>query len=238
MTGPNMRACVLAIGQSNIANYGAGREASAFGRVLYGNSYYKLADPVPGASGELGSVWPRFAEQLRTSGRVSELILCMAAKGGTSVADWATGPCRATVEARVADMKAMGQIPTHVIYHQGERDTHLDTGTASYLESFGQLYQRVCVVFPGVPWIVCRASYRFGIVSGHVRAAQNQIPELYANCRRGPDTDTFGPEYRRDNTHFNERGLTTFAGLLAEAVMQSGAEPDQAGIARGDDDKQ
>lgn len=213
---------ILVLGQSNVANHGTPAGASGFGRVFYNERMTALRDPIPGGSGQGGSVWTRFAPLLRDGKLASDLVITLRAQGGTSVADWSEkGKC---YEALVRDIAAIRGCPvpvSHVLYHQGERDTLLRTDTATYVESFMQLYRTVTDAFPAAQWIVCRASYRMGVTSEAVRRAQEEIIERIPGGLRGPDTDRFGAEYRHDNTHFNENGLAAFANDLLACFSES-----------------
>ena len=187
-----------------------------------------LSDPIPGGTGSGGSVWTRFAPGLQKAGLASDLVITLRAMGGTSIADWSMhGKC---FEALVGDLPTIQNCRTpvtHVVFHQGERDTYLGTDAQTYVRHFEDLYQIVSDALPQVPWIVCKASYRMGVTSTAVRQAQEKIISRFSRCRLGPDTDRLGADFRFDNTHFNDSGLQTFANELLTVFaseIQSDAE--------------
>ncbi|WP_183094894.1 sialate O-acetylesterase [Nocardioides stalactiti] len=211
---------VLAIGQSNLANHCGSPRTAARGEVRHLGTAQPLQDPVPGGSGDLGSVWPRVVDELAALGTVGDdapFVLTLAAQGGTSVAEWAPGgPCHDLLMTRVADGDLDGV--THVVWQQGEKDTLLETRAADYTADFLRLHASVTAVVGAVPWIICRTSYRFGVTSAAVVSAQTELARTVPGAVAGPDLDALGPQLRRDDTHFNDEGLLRFASLLAPVL--------------------
>ncbi|MEZ5776622.1 MAG: sialate O-acetylesterase, partial [Hyphomicrobiaceae bacterium] len=137
------------------------------------------------------------------------------AQGGTSAADWSLGgKCHRLLEAAIPAIRKAPPV-THIVYHQGERDTFLKTARAAYVASFRSLAARLAHEWPAAPILLCTASYRMGVTSQEVRAAQAELVATMAGCRPGPDTDSLGADMRRDDTHFNAAGLEAFAAMLA-----------------------
>jgi hypothetical protein len=207
---------ILVLGQSNVSSHGRPRAMSDFGRVFHAGKFLPLRDPVPGGSGDGGSVWTRLAPLMRDAKVTSDLVVTVRAQGGTSVADWSeNGKCFRALMSDIPQIQGCGVPVTHVVYHQGERDNFLRTDADSYVQRFMLLHRAIADQFPQAEWIVCRASYRMGKTSDAVRQAQSTIIDGLPNCRAGCDTDQFGRDYRYDDTHFNEAGLSAFAaGLL------------------------
>jgi len=207
---------LLVLGQSNVASHGQGRRASAWGTCWSDGKAYPLADPLPGGSGKEGSVWTRLAPLLERRGDLESFAVTVLAQGGTSMADWAvSGKCHARLLKAAPVIHAATEPVSHVLYHQGERDTLLKTGCDAYFDGFVSLHQTITKLWPGAPIIVCTASHRMGVRSEAVRLAQRRIQTELDGCIAGPDTDTLGSALRRDDTHFNEEGLAAFADLLA-----------------------
>lgn len=210
---------VLALGQSNLANHGQSRRASTFGKALHLGALHPLADPVPGGSGKMGSVWPRLAEILLRRADVADFVVSLRAVGGTSIADWSlAGKC---YESLAADLPAIAKAAppvTHVVFHQGERDNLLATSTADYVERFGHLHRLVHAALPGARWIICQASLRAAIVAPAVAEAQRIVSNSLKDCILGPDTDELREGFRSDGTHLNAAGLDEFARRLASLL--------------------
>lgn len=209
---------ILVLGQSNVASHGTGRHRSAsHGRVWHEGALLPLRDPVKGGSGQGSSIWTYFVEALEARGIGEDVVISMRARGGTSSKDWGAGGV--LFESLVEDIPGIKACPvplTHVVFHQGERDVHLQTDANQYSTRISSLIEMVNGVWPTVPWVFCRASYRKGITSARIIEAQNSLIARYRFCRPGPNTDTLGSDYRRDDLHFNPLGLRAFADALAD----------------------
>ncbi len=211
---------ILAIGQSNIANHCGTPAASDFGEALVAGELCRLQDPIAGGSGTAGSVWPRVADKLEGEPWPGSLRLTLTAVGGTSIAEWAPGgPCFEKLTGRLAAGDGMGV--THVVFQQGEKDTLLETSGEDYTARFLRLYDAVTAEVGVVPWIICRSSYRFGVTNPDVTDAQAKLAATLPLAVEGPYLDELGPEFRTDDTHFNDAGLEQFATRLCAALLST-----------------
>lgn len=210
---------LLVLGQSNVANHGKGRRESDWGECWHDGQRYPLHDPLPGGSGRGASVFPRLATRLRETLRPKVFAVTVLAQGGTSVADWAEGGrCNVGLREAIPTIRSLHPPVSHILYHQGERDTYLGTAAGDYAARFSTLKRLLDENWPGVSCILCTASYRLGTRSDEVRAAQTFVRTSLPNCREGPDTDLIGPDYRFDNLHFSEDGLDRFADELCKTI--------------------
>lgn len=217
----NKQMHILVLGQSNVASHGMPPSQSDWGQVYHQGAFSPLSDPIIGGTGKGGSVWTRFAPLLHQTGMVDDLVLSVCADGGTSVSDWSQGgKCfQKLVDEDLPSIKKCPQAVTHIVYHQGERDTLLETKTDEYIALFRPLHAVLEENFPGLPIIVCKVSHRMGVTSEEVRSAQAEIQSKMTNCIPGPDTDSLGSNFRYDDTHLNENGLEAFAGLMLESFQ-------------------
>lgn len=212
---------VLAIGQSNLANHGAEAHQSAHGRCFdTGFDVRPLSDPIPGGTGKSGSIWPLVADRLRREAPEMEFGLTLRAQGGTSVEDWSPGgACHEILMETLLGRGTSVPLPTHVVWHQGERDTMLGTSSDEYRARF-LLLHRAVQAFLSVPWIICRASYRKGVTSDVVISAQERLIAEMPDAVAGPNTDLLGSTFRHDDTHLNHQGQAAFARNLAEVLLR------------------
>jgi hypothetical protein len=212
---------IVVLGQSNVANHSGSPKVSDVGRVFYKGDFLPLADPVPGGTGQFGSVWTRFAPRAYEAGLTDDLVISLFAQGGTDVEDWTVGgKCHKIFAAAVPELQKCPAPPTHIFYHQGERDTLLETTAERYVELFIPLYEYLVEAFPDmVSMTVCKASLRMGVTSAAVRSAQVEVVRRCPKCVEGPDTDSLGSAIRRDGTHFNDAGLDAFAVLTVESFL-------------------
>jgi hypothetical protein len=220
------QACILVLGQSNVGNHGPERAQGGPGvRVFHQGSFLPATDPLPGASGSGGSVWTRFAPKLIAQSAYDEVILVSTACGGTSVSDWIPGGAHHPRLIPVLDAAAQAGITfSHVVWHQGERDTLMATSEARYRDSLESLVSFLRQRGIDAPVVVCQASYRFGQTNNGVRDAQQKILDPAKGIVAGPDTDTLGAEYRYDDTHLDTAGQDLFATMLLDAFAALEAE--------------
>jgi hypothetical protein len=127
------------------------------------------------------------------------------------------------VTGAIAAAAQAGLSFSHVLFHQGERDTFLGTPRAAYQATLEALIGQLRSMGVAAPVYVCRASYRFGVTSDEVRAAQNAVVEETPDVFAGPDTDEIGAPDRADNTHFSDSGLAKFAALWLDALSSTRA---------------
>ena len=108
-------AVLLAIGQSNIANHG-GKQFSSGQAVFNFNPFdgqcYPAADPLLGATGDLGSPLCILGDALINSGFAGSIVLCALAVGGATVANWAPGgPYHTRLTYALARLKGLRTLP-------------------------------------------------------------------------------------------------------------------------------
>lgn len=204
---------ILAVGQSNSANHCGSLDSCEFGDVVFEASLHAMKDPVPGGSGNLGSVWPRLARKIQQTGSFESMKLTLASQGGTSISEWAPGgTCFKMIEERHASGDLDGV--THVVFQQGEKDTLLQTTSEEYIRHFQAFYEAMSSLLGNCLWIICKSSYRMGVTSDAVTTAQKILADSLKDSIQGPDLDQLGAAFRRDDTHFNDSGLEVFASEL------------------------
>lgn len=221
------------MGQSNAANHGPVRANGGPNcRIFHQGSFLPAVDPLPGASGGGGSVWTRFAPKLIARQGFDEIILVNLSHGGTAISDWAPGGKHHTRIPSVLDAAETAGIAfTHVVWHQGERDTLMLTGEAAYQTALISLIGYLRDRGIDAPVFVCQASYHFGQISNGVRQAQKSIVNPDKRVFAGPDTDTLGAAYRYDDLHLDARGQDLFADMLVDSF--AAAAPAQEASAAG-----
>ncbi len=210
----------ICMGQSNAANHGDVRlTAPQSVTVLGGMELIPASDPLPGASGEGGSVWTRLGTSLVASSVFEEVVFIPIAVDGSAVAEWSPkGKCYPKFADACDRARQAGQEVTHVFWHQGERDTALKSGYDHYLGHLAEIVSAIRTTLPLAKIIICTASYRFGETNKQVRTAQSAICERN-DIVQGPDTDKIGEQWRHDNLHFNADGQQKFSDLLIGCII-------------------
>ena len=107
--------------------------------MLFAGRVMRLCDPVPGGTGQDGSVWTRVSPLLAEHLPERILRLALVAQGGTSIAEWAPGgACFHELEARLATGDALNA--RMIVFQQGEKDTLLQTTAEDYETRFRALH--------------------------------------------------------------------------------------------------
>lgn len=217
---------VLVIGQSNAANHVDRPSTAPPGRnvMLVGEDCYPLTDPVAGATGRQGSLWPVFAEDLaRRLGR--PIAILDGAVGSTAIESWSSrwGIAPAGLDRRIRKADRAGHGIGLVIWIQGESDNTRGTSRTAYADRLNRVVARIDALTGETPWLVTTTSLtRGGKLSPAVRAAQQQVIMASPRIFPGTDTDSFDrtPEDRHDGIHFSRAAADTIARDLAEKAAE------------------
>ncbi len=215
------RIVALAFGQSNAGNFADSRSAAAAGVYnFHEGSCYRAADPMLGADGHGGSVWPRVGDRLLSLGVARDVVFVTLGVSASSVADWAPGGrLHLRLVDAIASLRAAGLEPTHLLWHQGERDALTGTPPDAYAASFMALLDALRSRGVEAPIYVSVASYCRGRSSPTIASAQAGLVSAAKGIRAGPDSDAISEALdRHDGCHFSARGLDRFAAAWVAAL--------------------
>lgn len=220
---PGPRTMVVALlGQSNAANYAEHRTQANDGRisVFYRGQCYEATDPLLGATGFRGSVWPTFAKKMIASGQYSQVVLVPAAIGGTDMDSWAPGGIFwDRVLSRIYQLRGAGLALTHIFISQGERESDLGKDGVDYqrfaIDLLSSLKSETAADVYLATTGRCNRSQNLAIR----RAQQNA--RAATGTFAGPDMDLIGPEHRVRGCHLDDYGVQKVASGWADAVLKS-----------------
>lgn len=230
--GPNVAnppgtVVILAFGQSNAANEGAGayvarQKVHVFN--IFDMNYYLAVDPLPGASGSSGSVWGRLGDRLIESGRYKSVLFVPIAFGASYIKDWAPGgQCHRRLQLALRRLTRAGVRVDMMCWQQGEADAnHTDMPAQEYKSQFLRMVKAIRNAGVQAPIYVAVTSLCENAAHPYenreqIRLAQKQLVSAGDRLLPGPDTDCFDGEHRRDGCHFSESGLD----LCAQAWLES-----------------
>lgn len=225
---------IVALGQSNAGNHlgpKVARDPSLPVFAFFRDRCVHLEDPVPGTTGEGGSLWTDLAHRLAR--QLGEPVVIIAgAAAGSSVRDWHNNHAGMTSRAlrSLAGAVRQGLVPRAIVWLQGESDgetrmprtvyaahlesvvTRINAGIAKDVRATGKT--------AAAAWIITQTSRCWGpdTRSEDVRAAQREVVTKMPNAHLGPDTDALDDTFRRDGCHFDERGRARIAGELAALI--------------------
>ena len=221
-------AVLLIAGQSNAANFAGQAYRSDYGgRVqnFLGGTCFVAASPLLGGDFFDGEYWTRTGNLLIESGAFDQVVLAVAAVGGTPIARWTPGgDLHSLLTQTVTDLKAAGLSPTHFRWVQGENDLLEDTPKNVYTQLFLAMIDAVRAgqptlpVFPGVATF-CEPFGTANRKDNPVADAQRALPDATKNIFAGVDTDRLlDLQDRRDACHFGGSGSEKAAQAWAKII--------------------
>lgn len=209
----------LTFGQSNAANTGETRHTAGPGvHYLFDGRLYPATDPIRGASGTGGSVWPRLGDRLMKQGRYEAVVFRCCAANGSSVAQWGPGGnLHQRLLDAIGDCQKSGLKITHILWHQGEADNL--AGTTDYQQRFLAMLRAIRAAGVDAPIYVSVASSVVRLApSPAIREAQQSLANSGPGILPGPDSDQLGEPFRFDGVHFNAGGLDRLSDLWLDAI--------------------
>lgn len=221
---PGRPLVLLALGQSNAANHGSAAEAPALRLPMLAPGGCVLAgQPVPGATGEGGSIWPTMVQALQGAAIQRPVLVSVLAVDGTSITDWTDGdsPLALLLHAHLRSIAALGFKPDLVLWQQGEADARGGTRPEAYWAGLDALARILDTAGVAAPILLARSTVCRNAPSQEIRMAIDQAVGTKTRFLEGPDTDQWaGPEFRRDGCHFNRAGLDLAGKAWAHVVAR------------------
>lgn len=219
---PEKRVMVAVVfGQSNAGN--AGESALNPGPGVYSffnGKLYAGFDPLPGSTGNRGSVWTRLARKLVARGKYDAVVLVPIGIASKRMTHWAPGGyLNSRLLREIRGLKSRGLSPTHLLWVHGETDAAVGTSKSSYMSSFYKMLASVRKEGVDAPiYVSVTTKVGWRGPDKTIRSAQIDLVDKSKGVYSGPDTDALGSEYRYGKHHFNNRGLEVFADLWLEKL--------------------
>lgn len=218
----------IVFGQSNAGN--AGQSALDPGRGVYSffnGKLYEGFDPLPGSTGNRGSVWTRLGRKLIARGKYDAVVLVPLGIASARMAKWAPGgELNPRLIRAIRGLKSQGLSPTHLLWHHGETDASVGTSQVSYMSSFHKMLASIRqqgIEAPIYVSVTTKIGWRGPDKT--IRQAQMKLVDKSLGIYSGPDTDALGREYRFGKHHFNNDGLEAFADLWLEKLGVAVSDP-------------
>lgn len=213
---------LLALGQSNAGNHGSleRREPEPIILVADGKCVEAI-DPLPGATGNGGSIWQRLPFMLTGKESARPIVMSVLAVDATSIEEWTNSdsPLLVRLLERVRSMHLLGLPPAFVLWQQGEANARDGTSARDYSAGLDRLAATIEKAGSDAPIILASSTI---CRSGPNDAIRNTIESKAADNRRfrlGPDTDLLtGVQFRRDGCHLTRDGLDTAARMWAASI--------------------
>lgn len=225
---PGTALVVVTGGQSNAANTNSSMTATAPEDGVYTffeGACYVTRDPVLGATGTEGSLWPDFGRALAAAtGR--PVLFIHGAVGGTEVGDWLDerSGYLAALTGRIAAARAQGHEPDWILWLQGETDANTTPDAEMFRARYTALTERLLEAAPAARLYLFRNSRCGGPrrLKGveMITRVQGEVADANPRIVKGMFTDALADDHRRDQCHFNSTGR---AAIVAEVVPEIAA---------------
>ena len=217
---------ILTMGQSNAAN-SSNSKYKPSGNVLnyYNGNLYQAEEPLIGASGGGGSVWPLLADLLIKNKFCKKVVIVPIAVGSTDVYNWANGECSLKLKNTLNDLKENNIKLTQILWHHGEANN--GTSKQVYKENMASILKVIRSYHQDAPFYCAIATFSplaVKMPNGidvNIQNAQKEFIEENANVFPGPNTDQLTHAMDRyDAQHFSEFGKMKFAELWYASLLK------------------
>lgn len=209
----------IVFGQSNVANYVVSPHEMprAMGvKVFYNGKCFEAKDPLPGASGDRGSLWTRLADKIGKESSRNRILIIPIAVANTKVNDWAPGgTLNDLLERRLEQMKDMGYFADFAIMQIGESDGGDNTDLMSFRMDYEYLANRlkkISNILYISPTSGCGSDKNLNI-----RAAELEIGRS-VGASIGVDMDSIGRRYRANICHLTPDGADIVSSMWASLL--------------------
>lgn len=216
---PSSMVC-LVMGQSNAANYGAGKYKTHSSEVynFHQGKAYVAKEPLLGADGRGISVWTRVADGLVQKGQYKRVMIVTVARGSSSVKTWHEGKDWQKTANVVQSLKKAGLRISHVFWVQGETDNADGMSGETYQQELGKVVSNLRALGVQAKFYVAVATYAYNHtdqawgISPSIQQAQRAIVQQYPGLYPGPFVDSLDKAfYRYQDLHFSAIGLDSLA---------------------------
>lgn len=224
-------AIVVVLGQSNAGNHADRADPAQppvpMIPVLHEGGCGLSGAPLPGGTGDGGSLWPAVHQALGGRWQGRPIVWSVIAVEGTSLSDWnrPDSALRRYWQTQVDRIKGTHWPVAAVLWQQGEADARDRTAMAEYRDDLAALRTDMGMRGLRAPWYLARSTYCPPHDGGQVREAVREllaIPD--SGFLPGPDTDSLSLPLR-NGCHFTAAGVTRAAALWAEALLPEASKP-------------
>jgi hypothetical protein len=214
---------ILILGQSNAANHGERDSATQTSVSLIADSKCILAtNPLPGGTGRGDSIWSYLPVYLLHQELQRPLVLSIIGVDATSIADWTDdySPLQHRLTNHIKSMKALGLLPTLILWHHGEADAQLGTTSVAYAAGLTRLAEVLSRSGADAPIVAALSTICRSLPSAVIREAIFTQSSRDKRFIVGPDTDRLNDvNLRIDGCHFSAPGLRQAAQFWAKELQ-------------------
>jgi hypothetical protein len=218
---------IVTLGQSNAANFAAGRYGARHDVVnfnAYDGKCYRAIDPLVGASGGEANFATRLGDILIERGFAERIIVAPIGMGNTRVEDWSSdGIFNQRIRVLIRRLFDAGITPDAILWQQGEGNVgDDDPGGRKYSRHLLEVVQTFRKYGISAPFVIALSALVADPphTSENVRAGQRRAVRAKVGTFLGPDTDRIGHEDRFDRLHMSESGVLKQAEMWADSIIE------------------
>ncbi len=206
---------LLALGQSQIANYGGTKYASrerVFNYNLNDGKFYTAVDPLLGTTGDRGNVLTRLGNKIIQKDLYDSVLLVPIAVGASGINSWVSGGSNHNrITKAINDLKQHNLEPTHILWHQGSYEIaqQSQAGTENYKANFMNIVNSIRNQGVDAPIYVAISTNSYGNTNHFIQQAQRELVNPSLGIYPGPDSDSITSRW--DGIHFSNQGLDQLA---------------------------
>jgi hypothetical protein len=206
---------LLALGQSQIANYGGTKYASrerVFNYNLNDGKFYTAVDPLLGTSGNKGNVLTRLGDKIIQKDLYDSVLLVPIAVGASGINSWVPGGSNHNrIIDAIKGLKQHNLQPTHILWHQGSYEIaqQSQAGTENYKANFMNIVKGIRNQGVDAPIYVAISTNSYGNTNPFIQQAQRELVNPSLGIYPGPDSDSITSRW--DGIHFSNQGLDQLA---------------------------
>ena len=130
--------------------------------------------------------------------------------------------CHDRIIRAIKSTRKSGLEISHILWHQGETDALIGTGSQQYQDYFLQMITAIRNHGVSAPVFVSLASRcKKTLPDAAIRGAQIELLDVNKGILPGPDTDQLGKSFRYDDCHFTKSGLQAVAAMWYEQLTRT-----------------
>ncbi|OHD63705.1 MAG: hypothetical protein A2176_05630 [Spirochaetes bacterium RBG_13_51_14] len=218
----------LVFGQSNSGNHGETMykpEKPVYS--FFRGRCYEAEDPLPGATGDSGSVWSRMGDLLISRNLYDAVVFIPIGVGTTTIDQWtAGGYLNPRITNAVRESRAAGMEITHLFWVQGgsEKRTSGDVENKNnYKKNFMTMLRAIRDRGVNAPIYVAVATYNDTGCIKDIQDAQAELVDPATGIYAGANNDLLyrDEKNRWERVHLSHRGLDLCAGEWLAAIRKA-----------------
>ena len=185
---------------------------------FYHGETYRMSEPMLGATGRGGCVWPFVGNRLVATGATQNVVFATCGRGGASLAELlpSSEPFACLMDAIRRMTQVYGKVDA-ILFHQGESDRR---STGHELQEYELDFRFLLrAINTSIPFYLSRASVCERQSNPALIRLQSELIHSQERVRPGPNTDLLNAPNQRTGCSFTSEGLVAFGSAWVESLL-------------------